>query len=239
MVNLRIEHAGTGGADLHLGKHVLDLSDSEELLFLPIDFSKLDFSTLERREYLLVAEVTQARKTIARAHVTLIHPFRWEVCGPFPLIKNGQHGPLDGSVEPNSDDEKTGKWTTFKDSSFDHFGVLDFGLQAIGNSLHAPQNVTSYAQMEINVPESKEYLFKIQSDDQMLLWIDGTLVYRHDSRAPVTRSVKRLKHTLEKGRHRVRIRVNQWRHSSYGDGRWQASLRFRTADDDLSKVTGL
>lgn len=239
LVTLRLEQAGIGGADLHLGKHVLDLSGTEELLFFPIDFSSLDLSTLERREYLLVAEVTRKRKTIARAHVTLMHPFRWEVCGPFPFIKNGQPGPLDGDAEPNSDDEKTGRWTPFKDSSFDHFGVMDFGLQTIGNSLHAPENVTIYAQTEINVPESKEYLLKMQSDDQMILWIDGKLVYRHDIALPVTRSVKRLKHPLEQGHHRVRIRVNQLGHSSFGDGRWQASLRFRAADDDLSNVTGL
>ena len=237
-VDLRLEHAGPGGADLQLGRHVLDFAGSEELLFFPIDFSRLDFSTLGRREYLLVAEVTRARTIMARAHVTLMHPFRWEVRGPFPLIRNGQHGPLDGDAESSSNDEQTGTWTAFKDSSFDHYGVLDFGLQAIGNSLHAPQNVTVYAQTEIDVPESKEYLLKIQSDDQMLLWIDGMLVYRHDSRGPVTRAVKRLKLPLERGRHRVRIRVNQWRHSSYGDGRWQASLRFRTADDGLSHVTG-
>ena len=72
----------------------------------------------------------------------------------------------------------------------------------------------------------------------MLLWIDGKLVYRHDCNAPVTRSVKRLVLHLEKGERRVRMRVNQRQFTSYGDGRWQASLRFRTPDDELSDVRG-
>jgi hypothetical protein len=64
------------------------------------------------------------------------------------------------------------------------------------------------------------------------------LVYRHDYEAPVTRSVKRLRLEFAQGEHRVRIRVNQGAFTEYGDGRWQASLRFRTVDDDLSDVRG-
>ena len=77
-----------------------------------------------------------------------------------------------------------------------------------------------------------------RASDQMLLWIDGKLVCRHDYEAPVTRSVKRLRLELAQGEHRVRIRVNQGAFTEYGDGRWQASLRFRTLDDELSDVRG-
>ena len=63
-------------------------------------------------------------------------------------------------------------------------------------------------------------------------------IERHDRNAPVTRSVKRLTLALEAGERRVRMRVNQRRFGGYGDGRWQASLRFRTLGDELSDVRG-
>ena len=238
LIRICLKEADANGKDLNLGEYVFDLAQNSELIFIPIDFSKLNFSSLQRREYLLVAELTRKGKLITSTNVPLIYPFSWEVCGPFPLIKNGRKGPLDGDSEPTSGDAKTGEWQAFKDSFFDHFACFDFGLYTIGNSLHAPENVTIYAKTEIDVPETGEYLLKIQSDDQLILWIDGKQVYRHDNRAPVTRSVKRLKHHLTKGQHRIRIRVNQWHHTSYGDGRWQASLRFRTADDSLSNIVG-
>jgi hypothetical protein len=130
-------------------------------------------------------------------------------------------------------------WRPFKDTCYTHFGVLDFGLYTSGNSLHAPENVTIYVKTEIDVPESKEYLLKTQSDDQMVLWIDGQEVCRINSIAPVTRAVRRRVVHLAQGRHRVRMRVNQWHHTSFGDGPWQASLRFRTAEDDVSAIIGV
>ncbi|OGV72479.1 MAG: hypothetical protein A3K19_16690 [Lentisphaerae bacterium RIFOXYB12_FULL_65_16] len=76
-------------------------------------------------------------------------------------------------------------------------------------------------------------------DDQMLLWLDGKLICQHDEQAPVTRSAAREPVRIEKGEHRLRMRVNNRTFSQYGDGRWQASLRIRTQDDQLSRVTGL
>jgi PA14 domain-containing protein len=229
--------ANADGSPMLLGKYLLDLSSKQELSFFPIDFSKLNLKKLQRREYLLEAVVIRKKEIIAKKEVTLVYPMQWKVCGPFPLIPNGSEGPLDGDLEPDGKDSKTGKWVPFKESSFDLFGVLDFGLQTIGNSLHAPQNVTIYAKTEIECPETGEYLLKIQSDDQLLLWIDGKQVCRRDNRAPVTRSAQRLKLKITKGKHRIRMRVNQWQRSSYGDGRWQAYLRFRTVDDDITGVT--
>ncbi len=237
---LRKHRAIEGKADLVLqiaepnvvlGRYKVDLDVLPPLSFFPIDFSALDLSNLPRREYLLQASLLLDGKTLANCHVPLMHPFRWEIAGPFDYIRGRRSGPLDG-------DASSDKWQTMKEGSWDHFGVIDFGLQLSGKSLHAPQLVTAYARTRIKVPETKAYLLKIQSDDQMLLWIDGKQVYFHDYHGPVTRSVKRLKLELTEGEHEVRMRVNQGKFSSYGDGRWQASLRFRTQDDRLSKVTG-
>jgi len=233
LLRVVLEAGGKDGADIELGKTKIALEELPELTFVPIDFSALDLGALPRREFLLRATLTRGDERIAGCHVPLMHPFEWEVAGPGRYYHNDTPAPLDG------DREKEGvEWTPLATSKFDHFGVLDFGLQYGGNSLHAPQLKTAYARTRISVPETGEYLLKIQSDDQMLLWIDGKLVYRHDRNAPVTRSVKRLKLRLEKGERRARMRVNQRRFTSYGDGRWQASLRFRTLDDDLSDVRG-
>lgn len=228
-----LEEAGAGGAEFELGTLTLSLGALPELAFVPVDFSALDFAKLPRREFLLRATLTKGEERIAECHVPLMHPFRWEVAGPGRYYRNGTPAPLDG------DREKPGvEWTPLEVTKFDLFGVIDFGLQYGGNSLHAPQRKTAYARTRVTVPKSGEYLLKIQSDDQMLLWIDGKLVYRHDSEAPVTRSVKRLKLNLKAGERRVRMRVNQRAFTEYGDGRWQASLRFRTPDDELSDVRG-
>jgi hypothetical protein len=244
-----LEDAGAGGADLDLGTATISLAELPELAFLPVDFSALEFEGLPRREFLLRATLTSGGKRIAECHVPLMHAFRWEVAGPGRYYHNDTPAPLDG------DREKPGvPWEPLAVTKWDHFGVMDFGLQWGGNSLHAPELKTAYARTRVVVPESPgalapdgspavtaaggEYLLKIQSDDQMLLWIDGKLVYRHDREAPVTRSVKRLKLQLAPGEHRVRMRVNQGAFTEYGDGRWQASLRFRTVGDDLSDVCG-
>lgn len=228
-----LEEAGPGGGELELGTANLALGKLPELAFMPVDFGALDFAKLARREFLLRATLTLNDAPIAECHVPLMHPFRWEVAGPGRYYANGTPAPLDGDMA------KAGvEWTALGIDKFDCFGVIDFGLQYGGNSLHAPQLKTAYARTRITVPESGAYLLKIQSDDQMLLWIDGKLVYRHDTEAPVTRSVKRLELKLEAGERRVRMRVNQRAFTEYGDGRWQASLRFRTPDDELSDVRG-
>ena len=117
----------------------------------------------------------------------------------------------------------------------DHFGVLDFGLHTSGNSLHAPQQKTIYARTRIDVPPGGNWLFLLQSDDQMELWIDGKLACEFDEESfrPVTRSARRVKIPMLAGEHRLRMRVNQ------RDGRWQAALRICTKDDDIGNVVGL
>ncbi len=237
-IRITLKEAGENGADLHIGPYNMELSELQELSFLPLDFSTHDLGKLPPREYLLTADaIAGDGKVLAQCRVPLMRPFTWQVYGPLPYLSNDQPGPLDADAEPGADARL--KWGPFADSSWDHLGVMDFGLQATGNSLHAPEKVTAYARTEIVVPETDEYLLKIQSDDQMLLWIDGKEVYRHNRQSPVTRSVQRLKLRLEKGPHRVRIRVNNRAFEKQGDGRWQASLRFRTRDDLLSDVRGL
>ena len=220
--------------DWRVVEHRLDLARLPEVCFVPLSFSNLDLSRLPRREYLLRAELISAEETIASARVTLLRPFVWEACGPFLFMRNDYRGPLDGTREPKEGDKHT--WKPFEVKSMDHFGVLDFGLHTTGSSLHAPQDKTIYARTRIQVPKSDTYLFLIQTDDYMLLWLDGKLVYRYEDMGyyhPVTRSARRLKVPLEAGEHRLRMRVNQT------ITRWQASVRIRTADDDISSVVGL
>lgn len=237
-IRLSLTHAGTNGKDLALGEYVLDLAGKEELLFMPVSFQGLDIAALARREYLLVADAVRQRQVIAHAHIPLWRPCRWEVAGPFDNPGNDGDGPLDGDREMPPDRMATTPWLPFRDTSFNCFGVLDFGLQTVSNSLYAPQDVMIYARTTINVPRSGPYLLKVASDDQMLLWCDGRLIYRQDSSAPVSRSAERETVTLEQGPHRIRMRVNNIRNWNYADDTWQAVLRFRTTEDDLSDVTG-
>ena len=201
-----------------------------ELCFVPLDFSGLDLDGLPMREYLLTAVLKLEDGTQTKSHVPLMKPFDWEVAGPKPFLSNSVPGPLDGDKAPADDAYDT--WQPFKDEAWDHFGVLDFGVQTSGNSANAPRNRTIYGRTLIEVPRAGRYLMKVQADDQMLLWINGELVYRHDYQRPVTRAAFAEPILLEAGVHRVRFRVNQF------DGKWQASLRFRTEADTLSDIVG-
>ncbi|MDP6112522.1 MAG: PA14 domain-containing protein [Planctomycetota bacterium] len=221
--------AGAGGEDLQLMNRDVDLRKLPEVSFADLDFSQLALDDLLRREYLLKAELLSGTRTISTSKIPLMRPFDWEVSPQLDYLSNDDAGSLDGSADLSPEKE----WRQFRLSSWDHLGVLDFGLQTIGNSLNAPQFTTIYARTRVNVPTSGNYLLKVQADDQMLLWIDGALIYRHDHTRPVTRAGYKHNVSLTAGEHKIRIRVNQ------EEGRWQASLRIRTADDDLSDVTGL
>jgi hypothetical protein len=228
-----LREAGPGGADLSVGEFVIDLGALPELGYIPLDFSFLDYGKLPRREYLLVAELTIGGKAVAGREVPLMHPFIWKVSEMSAFVSNGQPGPLDGSGGE-------GAWLPFKDSSWTPLGVMDFGVQTVGNSLHAPALKTIYAETAIEVPETTTYMLKAQSDDQLILWIDGKEVNRINTTRSVIRNSRRWKVELEKGTHAVRIRVNQGRQvPKLQGGYWQASLRFRTADDRVSKVSGV
>lgn len=226
-----ILHEAANGEDATIAEHDLNLSLLPELCSLPLDFSRFDLGKLPRREYLLSAELTLEDKTIAKASVPLMRPYDWEVLGPGRYLSNDTPGPLDADAEIT--EKIKGNWVPFKDSSYNPFGVLDFGLQVSGNSKHPPKFKTIYARTKISVTESAIYLFKIQSDDQMLLWLDGKLIFRDDFIRPVTRTAFRLPVKIEKGEHTLRMRVNEQ------DGPWQATLRIRTKKDGVSSVVGL
>lgn len=238
VARLALRAAGADGKDLPLGTQRVDLGTLPELCFLPVDFAALKLAALPRREYLLTAELVQGEKTLAACRVPLMHPYAWELSPMLPYIAQAEAGPLDAAAAPPAS-LGPNPWKPIADSSWDLFGVMDFGLHTSNNSLHAPEKVAIYAQTRIHVPAPGTYLFKIQSDDQLILWIDGREAGRNNGEGPVTRSVVRLPLRLEAGEHRLRIRVNQRQFTSYGDGRWQASLRIRTLADELSCVTGL
>ncbi|MFH1709077.1 MAG: PA14 domain-containing protein [Planctomycetota bacterium] len=229
-VTVRLCGAGPDGGDLIVADHRGPLGALPDLAFMPLDFKALDVGTLARREYLLVADMAVDGGPAITANIPLMHPWAWEVFGPGRFIPNGEAGPLDADAEPPPGGR--GAWLPFKDESWDHFGVMDFGLQVSGNSLHAPTYQTIYARIVIRVPATAAYLMKLQSDDQILVWLDGKEIYRYDDQRPVSRAAFSVPLRLEAGDHRLRIRVNQC------EGRWQASLRIRTAADETSDVTG-
>jgi hypothetical protein len=209
----------------------VSLDNLPEVAFAPLSFADLDMESLPRREYLMEAELVAGDKVIASARVPLVRPCAWEVCGPLDYIDNWYRGPLDGDAEGQPANKYI--WVPFDYKSWDPFAVMDFGLHTSGNSNYPPEWKTIYARTRIHVPTTGTYLFKVASDDQMTLWIDGKKTFQINDKLPVTRSARTFTQKLEAGDHRIRMRVNQT------DARWQASLRIRTHDDDVADVTGL
>ncbi len=223
--------AGASGEDLPVATSDVDLAALPEIGFMPLKFSGLNLEKLPRREYLLQAVLTPTEGPEMEAHVALLKPFVWEVFGPGKYLEFNQSGPLDGDGEPKAGDKRV--WTPLAESSYDPFGIMDFGLQTSGNAANAPTWTCIYARTRIHVPKDDDYIFLVQADDEILVWIDGKQVYGLDTHTPVTRSARKVKIHLSAGDHRVRMRVNQ--QTAY----WQAALRIRAADESLSDVTGL
>ncbi len=227
-----LEGAGLGGKNWKVLERPVNLATLSDLAWVPLSFDGLNIAGLDRREYMLHAELSVEDKVVAETHDTLVRPFLWQVIGPIDYLENGRKGPFDGAKNPDPRDSR--QWEPFKESSFMHFGVLDFGMQTEGNSANAPTNVTIYARTRIRVPETADYVFLMQSDDQMMFWIDGKLRYEYDDiDKPVTRSAERRTLRLQAGEHELRMRVNQYERF------WQASVRIRKADDSLSEVVGI
>ena len=233
-----LREAAADRQDLVLADVPLSLDELPPLALADLDFSGLDFDALPRREYLLTAELTRDGQTLAEGHRVLMHPFQWATTDALSYLTNNQPGPLDGDKEPPAGDDALA-WRPLKSRGWDPLGILDFGIQIAGGSLHAPAHRVIYAQTEVHVPETGRYLLKIQSDDQMLLWIDGKLAHRSDIMRSVIRNSSKTVLRLEQGARRIRIRVNQGKDIPKLEGSfWKASLRFRTPDDMPAHVTG-
>jgi hypothetical protein len=233
-LRVTLESAGLNGSNWRVAEHAIDLARMPEVCRVPLNFTDLNLAMLDRREYLLRSEIVSDGKTIFENRVPLLRPFAWEVLGPLEYLDNNREGPFDRTREPDAKDSR--HWVPLKESSMEHFGVLDFGLHTTGNTANAPLYATMYARTRVNFPATDDYLFLIQSDDEMLFWIDGKQVYRFDDHTmarPVARSATRCKIRVEAGDHELRMRVNQ------RFGPWQASVRIRTREDDVSNVVGL
>lgn len=238
MLVVSLRQAGNNGADLILNEHRVSLAKLPELMFFDVDTHQIDCAVLPRREYLLTAELRDNGILVAAGQVALMHPFVWQVSREWPYFENQQAGPLDPGTSAAKN--ATGDWRPFADTSWLPVGVLDFGLQTVSNSLNATEWQTIYARTEINVPQTAAYLFKLQSDDQMRLWLDGRELCRIDDSRPLTRNILRHTARLDAGRHELMLRVNQAGHTAKLRGSyWQASVRIRTSNDHLSDVTGM
>jgi len=227
-----LRHAGANGGDFPVMDAPFELSKLNELNFVGLDFKQLPLDKLPRREYELVARVELNGQEMAHASVVLMKPYTWETYGPGKVMfPNEAPGPLDVDAEPKADDPR--KWAPFDEKCYEWFGVLDFGLLYDSNSKHGRTNSTVYCRTRIFVPKEGTYRFNVMSDDQMILWMDGEEIYRINDILPVTRSGRFFTRELKAGPHHLRMRINQ------REGPWQAYLRVRTEDDDLSDVRGL
>ncbi|MBI3831816.1 MAG: hypothetical protein HY291_20005 [Planctomycetes bacterium] len=226
-----LKKAGKDGGDFVAAEGEVDLAKLPETGALKLAFAGLDLAALPRKEHLLYASLTQDGKVLAEYHTPLLRPWAWELFGPGPYHGADETVRLDGDGEVKEGEKRA--WTPFGDANYDTFGVMDFGMQFDQNSQHPRQNATVYARTRIKVPKTGNYLFKIQSDDQMILWVDGKELFRHDGTMPVTRGGDRVVLHLDEGERRMRFRLNQL------EGRWQACIRVRNEDDTLSEVVGL
>lgn len=223
--------AGPNGGPLPVSDIETDLAALPAVALLPLSFKDLEPDKLPRREYILQTNLVVDGQSVAQCRIPLLKPYAWEYFGPGGFLRSTTAGPLDGNGQPKAEDDRT--WQPFSDKSFDHFGVLDFGVQFDNNMKHPRKEATVYAQTRLEVSKAGKYLLKIQADDQLILWLDGKEIFRHEEIMPVTRGIDRHELHLDAGVHTFRFRLNQY------EGPWQTYFMVRSQDDDLCDVTSL
>lgn len=190
---------------------------------------------LDRKEYLLQSSLFIGEKKIAERTLVLFHGYDWQILGPLPYMAAGEEGPVEKDDLPKAEYQFQGKtftWQKYDEKNTEQFGLLDFGLMFSGRTYNAMSDVCLYAYTEIDVVEKGLYLLKVQSDDNIVVWVNGKRVAEITEKGPPIRTAKEEKVPLDKGINRLLFRLNQ--HES----QWQASIRLRTEDDKLAAVRG-
>ena len=121
-------------------------------------------------------------------------------------------------------------------SAFNPYQTIDFE-KLYGQSV----SKTAYLYTEISVPEEKRYLFLINNDCAVKLWIDGKLAHEDLRHHPAEGWLRQLELPLPKGRHKVFVRVEQ---DAKPDSKWQENywlfrMRIRDRRKTPSKIMGL
>lgn len=191
---------------------------------------------LDKREYLLRCRIVAGDAVIQERTMVLGAGYDWSILGPLPFMDTAAEGQPERAEVPAPSytiDGTTTTWRAYSDSLTDHFGIMDFGKMFCGRTYDAIPSVSLYAYTEIDVPRGGDYLLKAQGDDHLVVWINGakaaTLSRIKES---AIRSSEEIKVALRAGRNRILFRLNQV------SGQWQASIRFRTAADQVADISG-
>jgi len=86
------------------------------------------------------------------------------------------------------------------------------------------QNVAAYAYTEITVAEAQDVLFKIGSDDDVKVWLNGQLIHANPASRPLRVDEDVVATRLEAGVNRLLLKILQ------GGGQWEFCLRITGRD---------
>lgn len=86
------------------------------------------------------------------------------------------------------------------------------------------QNVAAYAYTEITVAEAQDVLFKVGSDDDVKVWLNGQLIHANPASRPLRVDEDVVPTRLEAGVNRILLKILQ------GGGQWEFCLRITDRD---------
>ena len=190
---------------------------------------------LQRREYLVRCSLFNGDRLEEERTLVFQRSYDWWILGPLPYI------PPDRPEHPEPDLDlpyrfagESYSWSRYSHANTDCFGIMDFGRVYSGRTYDAVQQRTVYAYTQVTVAVAGTYRMKTQSDDDLVVWINGERVITEaHTKYTAIRSAAEHLVPLRGGANHVLFRLNQ------RSGQWQGAVRFRTKDDQVADIVGV
>ncbi len=162
--------------------------------------------TLPRDTRAMRIHLLEDSKVVASESVHVTRPFDWALCGPLPAEAPGQpdtsgvdtKAPWAGPVGGRA-------WVRPGPAEYLGPGGSVDVLRVLGKGTHT----SALACTRVSAAKDGEYELLVENDDQIVVWMDGNILYRNKKEGPAGRSRTLVKTALTKGTHTILLRIFQ------------------------------
>jgi len=163
-----------------------------------------DNEDLQRRARAVIQEIERLQGFIAT----------WLLSGPYAEDNRSGTALMDTVFAPETGDADV-EWreVTTRD-----------GWQINLEQLIGGSNRAAYLKAQVHVPVAQRVRLELGSDDQIMVWLNGTLVHRNDVTRSVAQAQDRVEVDLREGWNDLLLKIGQ------GGGGWAAAARVRATD---------
>ena len=182
--------------------------------------------------------ITGGGDPIARREVVLdfllLHPYRnfvrrWYLIGPFD---NGKKDGLERAEGPETEPFRADqKFPGLRgEVRWQKIEVPSGLVTSEGKFFDQNDDIVLYATCEVESPEARKAVALLGTDDGVKLWVNGKLAHTHRIDRVLTPDEDRVEISLEKGRNRILLKVDQ------GGGPWGFAFRIEDPEEKLKAM---